>query len=40
MKDIISALADDGISQRVVDKIAFGNFYRVFYETLSRGDKS
>lgn len=37
MKDIISALSDDGISQRIIDKIAFGNFYRVFYETLSRG---
>lgn len=37
MKNIISALNDAGFSQTVTDKIAFGNFYRLFYETLSRG---
>ncbi len=34
MKDIISAMEQRGVSQRMIQDISFGNFYRLFSQTL------
>lgn len=38
MAALIKLLEDSGVSVEVIEKISFGNFYRVFHEALMRGE--
>ncbi len=40
MENICIAMKENGFSQRQIEKIAFGNFYRIFWETLGRRSES
>ncbi len=40
MKDVVFAMENAGFSSGIIKKICFGNFYRIFWETLGRRSES